>query len=318
MDDTVTNKDLNLGHRAMGVPNNVMDTGFKVLVAATVVLLVGFGVYYFVGRYYHSGPTVVDADLRQMEERVIQDPQNPDARVMVAWAYLDKGATAQAVAQFNEALKLRENYQAALIGKGTALFRANDMAGALQPLEQVAEINKSNPYKRTLRELQSVYYYLGAIYAQQGRHEDAVNSYLEALDIDRADADSLYGLGMVYVQQNKLDDAAPLLEMAIRFDPVFVDGYNGLATVYEKQGKMGQLFWVRGMLSFSQEKYQDALDHLSKSLRLTTDLPEVYQAQGMVFEKMGRTGEALGAYQMALEKDPSLLVAQSGAARLSR
>ena len=318
MDDMATNKNLNLGRRAMGVPNSVMDAGFKVLVAATAVLLVGFGVYYFAQRYYHPGPSVADTDLRQMEERVIQDPQNPDARVMVAWAYLDKGATAQAVAQFNEALKLRENYQAALIGKGTALFRANDLTGALGPLEQVAEINKSNPYKRTLRELQGVYYYLGAIYSQRGRDEEAIDAYLAALDIDRADADSLYGLGMVYVQQNKLDEAAPLLEMAIRFDPVFADGYKGLATVYEKQGKMGQLLWVRAMLSFTQGKYEEALDSLNKSLRVTTDLPEVYQAQGLVYEKMGRSAEALRAYQTALEKDPGLLVAQGGVTRLNR
>ena len=318
MDDMVTNKDLNLAHRMTHLPGYVMDTGFKILVAATVVLLVGFGVYYFAQRDYHPGPSVMDADLRQMEERVIQDPQNADARVQVAWAYLDRGATAQAVAQFNEALKLREDYQAAIIGKGTALFRVNDITGALQSFEQVAEINKSNPYKRTLRELQGVYYYLGTIYAQQGRHEDAKNSFLEALDIDRADADSLYGLGMVYLKQGELDDAAPLLEMAIRFDPAFVDGYNGLATVYEKQGKMGQLFWVRAMLSFSQGKYEEALDSLSKSLRLTTDLPEVYQAQGMTYEKMGRTAEALRAYQTALEKDPRLLVAQGGVTRLNR
>ena len=316
MDDMITNKNLNLGRRVMHVPY-ALEVGFKVLIAVTAVLLVGFGVYYYTQRYYHPGPSVGDADLRQMEERVIQDPQNPDARVMVAWAYLDRGATGQAVGQFDEALKLRENYQAALIGKGTALFRANDLTGALQSLEQVAEINNGNPYKRTLRELQSVYYYLGTIYAQQGRHEDATNSFLEALDIDRADADSLYGLGMVYLKQGQLDDAAPLLEMAIRFDPAFVDGYKGLATVYEKQGKTGQLFWVQGMLSFSQGKYQDALDNLNKSLRLTADLPEVYQAQGMVYEKMGRTGEALGAYQAALEKDPGLLVAQGGVVRLS-
>ncbi len=45
MDDMVTNKDLNLAHRMTHLPGYVMDTGFKILVAATVVLLVGFGGY---------------------------------------------------------------------------------------------------------------------------------------------------------------------------------------------------------------------------------------------------------------------------------
>ncbi|MBI2887247.1 MAG: tetratricopeptide repeat protein [Chloroflexi bacterium] len=301
-----------------GLPEPLADASLKVLAVATALLILGFGGYYFFNRYYHQEAAVQNLEIRRLEADVIKDPQSAEPRVRVAWAYLDQGMVDQAVVQFGEALKLRENYQAALIGLGTAFFRKNDYANALVSLEQVAELNRNNPFKRTLRELQAVYYYLGSIYAQQGKDQEAISSFREALDIDRADADSLYGLGQVYLRQGQLNEAAPLLEQAVRFDPVFSDGYRALAAVYEQQGKVGHLLWVKAMMSFTQNKYDESLGYLNQAIRVLPDLPEAHQAQGLVYEKMGRSADALAAFQTALEKDPRLPLAQAGVARLKR
>lgn len=303
---------------ALRLPDQVGDRSLKMLMALTAVSLVGFGVYYYVDRYAVSVPPISQQFLRDLEARVVQDPQNPEARVQVAWAYLDQDRYGQAVAQFDEALKLRENYQAALIGKGTAYVRKGDLKAALGPFEQVAELNKDNPFKRTLRELQAVYYHLGTIYADQKKDDQAVAAFREALDIDRADADSLYGLGMVYLRQGDAAQARPLLEQAVRLDPVFADAYHALKTVYEQQGMAGHALVARAMLSYIQGDYDRAAGLLGQAVRVLPDLPEAYQALGLVYDKQGQRDEALVAYRTALEKNPDLPLAQGGVARLSR
>ncbi|MBI4499339.1 MAG: tetratricopeptide repeat protein [Chloroflexi bacterium] len=303
---------------SLRLPDEVIDRGLKVVITLTAIALVAFGGYYYRDRYASPVPTVQDQALRQLEAQVMQDPQNPEARVQVAWGYLDAGLIEQALTQFDEALKLREDYQAALIGKGNAYVRKGDLNAAQAPFELVAQLNENNPFKRTLRELQGVYYYLGTIYAQQGQDDRAIQAFTEALAIDSADADSLYGLGTAYLRQGDLEQARAALEQAVRLDPVFAEGYHALQTVYEQQGMVGHVLLARGMLSLSQGNYDEALKHLHQAVRTVPDLAEAHQALGIVYDRKGQQAEALDAFQSALERNPDLPLARGGVARLNR
>ncbi len=297
------------------VPDRLINRALKSAIALSALGVLGFGAFYYVDRYHPATAQVEDQVLRQLEAQVIQDPQNPGARVRVAWAYLDQNMAQQALIQFDEALKLREDYQAALIGKGTAYMRKGDLNAALAPLQRVAELNQENFFRKTLRELQPVYYYLGTIYAAQGRAEESIGAFKEALEIDRVDADSLYGLAMVYVAQGDLEQARPNLELAVRLDPVFADGHRALTGVYERLGLAGNSLVSRAMVSYSEGRYDEALGLLEQARALAPEVGEVHQALGLVYDKKGQPAEALAAFRTALEKDPQLALAQGAVAR---
>ena len=297
------------------LPEALINRALKGAIALSALSLLGFGAFYYIDRYHPAAAQVEDQLLRQLEAQVIQDPQNPGARVRVAWAYLDQKMVEQALIQFDEALKLREDYQAALIGKGTAYVRKGSLNAALPPLERVAELNQENFFRKTLRELQPVYYHLGTIYAAQGRGEKAIGAFKEALEIDRVDADSLYGLAMVYLAQGDLEQARPNLELAVRLDPVFADGHRALAGIYERLGMAGNSLLARAMVSYSEARYDEALGLLDQARALAPEVGEVDQALGLVYDKKGQPAEAVAAYRTALAKDPQLALAQGAVAR---
>jgi len=262
------------------------------------------------------GQERLDVTIKELEAAVLADPQNADARIALASVYSARGLYANAVAQFQEALTLRPEDQAALIGLGLAYLRKGELDAALEPLLRVAEINKDNPRRHSIEQLGTVYYSLGRIYFEKGDLEQAAAQVRESLAVRRMDADSWYLLGQVQERAGQWGEAVAAYSNAVRFVPDFVDAYRGLERSYQRQGLKGEQAYARGMIRLAESSFNEAIKDLRQAVELSPSLAVAHQGLAMAYESAGKKAEALASYRQASALDPDLMLARLGVQRL--
>lgn len=263
-----------------------------------------------------SSQTLLDVTLAQLEEDVQKDPQDVQKRLAVAIAYSARGYNGAAIDQFQEVLRLEENNQTALMGLGRSYMDQGDTEKALEPLLKVAELNKDNPFRRTIEQLEAVYYDLGMIYLEQKEPATAAEYLLQALEINSADADAWHQLGRAQQAAGQFDAALSSYEQAVRFVPDYADVYRRMARIYAELGRTAEHRYATGMVELSERAFDRALTDLEEAAKQKPDLAEAHQGLGMVLESKGKSREALLSYQKALELDPDLLLSKLAVQRL--
>lgn len=294
----------------------------RALRAAAVLLvlgIVGFAVYYYFDRYHSTNNvTIIDQGVTRLEEMIKRDPRNGDARVQLGFGYAELGYVDEAIVQYNEALKIDEKNQGALIGLGHAYMDKQNPDKAVTYYLQVAELNKNNPYRKTLRILESVYYNLATIHFERGNLDETLQYVREALDIERTDADAHLLLGRALQGKGDHDGAVAAFRDATRMDPNFADAYHAMVKSFEAKGLRGHVLYAQGMAAYSAKDFDGALKRLKEAVAATPNLAEAYLGIGLSHERLGQKQEAMAAYGKAVEIDPELALAQSGIKRLQR
>lgn len=284
--------------------------------ALLVVLAVGVGLYSFLGRS-RQRQTLLDVTIQQLEENVRASPQAVAPRLAVATAYAARGFHSDAIEQFQEALKMEPTNQQALIGLGTAQMNKGDLNAAAEAFLQVADLNKDNPVRFTILELEAVYYNLGSIYLKRKDPAKAAEFLQDALKINRTDSDAWFMLGTAREKMGDLEGAEQGYAEATRFVPNYLEAYERLMALYKKVNSDALYFYAKGMAAFSERRYAESIEDLKKAVSLRQDLAVAHQGLGMAYEAMGRGDEARQSYQAALDRDPDLLSAQLGLRRLT-
>jgi cytochrome c-type biogenesis protein CcmH/NrfG len=121
--------------------------------------------------------------------------------------------------------------------------------------------------------------------------------YQKILDRDQNNGLALANLATIELQQNKLDAAERHIKAAIAQSPD--DAYN-LSTL--------------GFLKFRQEKYDDALDALSRAAKIDPANPEIQNYLGVTLSHKGLRVQAETALRKALQLDTSYAPAHNNLA----
>jgi protein O-GlcNAc transferase len=195
------------------------------------------------------------------------DPQNAQLHYDLGLAYKLKDSFPEAIAAFTQA----ETEDAALADTpytlGVLYMQTGRFADAQTELKKatalkpdngdgwsvLGSVDKSlNEPEQAIRDLQRAiqlqpgqpgnHITLAAIYAQQGRHEDAVAERKVAADLSRAAVNkqkSLFALdsGRTLLKQGHVDDAMKQLASAIASDPENAEAHLALADALAAQGK---------------------------------------------------------------------------------
>ncbi len=128
---------------------------------------------------------------------------------------------------------------------------------------------------------------LGNIFLFQRKFDQAVACYRQALQLNPASAEAFHNLGNVLKEQGQLDEAVANFQRALSLRPSYANARNSLGSALQQQGK----------LDAAQASYQQAL-------RLQPDFAEAYNNMGAVLLEQSKLDAALASCQQALRLKP--------------
>jgi len=128
---------------------------------------------------------------------------------------------------------------------------------------------------------------LGIGFVQQGKYDEAIEHYQEALRIKPEWAQARYNLGVARTRQGKFDEAIQDSLKALQKDPNLARARLNLANA----------LLSRGQIQAAIENYQEAI-------RIKPDYARAHSNLGVVFMRQGRIDDAISHLKKALRINP--------------
>ena len=159
-------------------------------------------------------------------DTVAKRPRNPLTQYSLGLALAQAGRIPEAIAQYEQALRLKPDYAEAHNNLGIAL-------------EQVGKIEEATAhYEQTLRikpDFPEAHNNLGNVFLRKGKVSDAIGHYEQALRIKPDYVEAHCNLGVALMQIGRVQDAIGHYEKALRIKPDYVPAQNALARLQARQ-----------------------------------------------------------------------------------
>ncbi len=128
---------------------------------------------------------------------------------------------------------------------------------------------------------------LGMVLREQGRTEEAMKHFSEAVRIRPGFAEAQRNLGLTLANAGRTDEAITSLTAAARLEPESARAHGDLAFALSLQGRL-----------------DEAIAEYSEALRLDPSLARVHNALGAALAGAKKSGEALAHFSEAVRLDP--------------
>lgn len=135
---------------------------------------------------------------------------------------------------------------------------------------------------------------LGVALTRQGKLDEAARRFVEALRLKPAYAEAQSNFGVVLYRQGKFDEAVRHFNEALRINPDYAEAHDGLGAALVRQGKLSE-----------------AVRHFVEALRINPDYAEAHSDLGVTLTRQGRLDEAAGQFVDALRINPGFAEASS-------
>ncbi|MBX9745551.1 MAG: tetratricopeptide repeat protein, partial [Hyphomonadaceae bacterium] len=122
---------------------------------------------------------------------------------------------------------------------------------------------------------------------RQGRLQEAVQLYSQALQLDPNHADALHMLGILLSQAGQPQNAVPMLERALQLKPGVAEIHANLGVALRRAGRAG-----------------DALARFDRATQLDPKLAEAHVGYATALFELGRLDDALARFDTALVLAP--------------
>ena len=150
-----------------------------------------------------------------------------------------------------------------------------------------------------------------------GRYEEAIDSYVRALDFGQGDPDILCNRGLELANLDRYEDAIRTYDCALEFgtDRDYIWCNHGLALAhlgkYEEAirsydfaleaERVNPIIWHNRGITFGElGKYEDAIVSFDRALEFEKSEPDIWCSRGMALLKLERYREAISNYNSAL------------------
>jgi Flp pilus assembly protein TadD len=177
------------------------------------------------------------------------------------------------------------------------------------------------------------HYNLGRLLAHKGQLDDAVTHYETALKINPADAETENNLGVTLFGSGRVDQAIAHYQEALKIRPDYAEASCNLANALLSKGDLnGAISRYSTCLALSPNQAEaeynlasallrtgrtdEAIAHFQKALTLTPENADAYANLGSAFLAKGRILDATDAYRNALRISPENVAAESNLAWL--
>jgi tetratricopeptide (TPR) repeat protein len=127
----------------------------------------------------------------------------------------------------------------------------------------------------------------GLALAAQGRRDEALACYRQALGLRPGSAAACTDLGVALGQLGQADEAVVAFRQALRLDPSYAKAHHNLGVALAQQGRQ-----------------DEAVAALREALRLKPDYAEACYNLGIALAQLGRRDEAIACYREAVRLRP--------------
>ena len=206
-------------------------------------------------------------------------PDNPDVQFEFGAMALQLSLWQDAIAAFQQTLKLRQNDPVALYSLGRALLGEWKFEDARQQFARYVEVRPDDA---------SGHCALGMTLAALESTQEARDQFERSILLAPEQTESYFRLGLIELNVKDLDEAAANFRLVLTRDSKHAGALSAL-----------------GRVAFEQKRYPDAIDLLQRALAMDDSLREAHYYLGLTFVRAGRKEEADGQLQIAtrLEHD---------------
>lgn len=224
-----------------------MQSRFALLLRiATVIVVVGIAVVLgFLLKFVLSPDTVPKTELERAvvaaEEAVKADPENSDARIKLAAAYLESGALSSAEKQADIALRLAPDDPAAFYIVGLVAYKNENYSKAITNLSKAA-----NTEGELAAFYQDAWAALADAYDADGQYQKALDAMDKSINEGPENAQYLVRRAQLYESHKKWADALYDFAVAKTYAPDFqeaVDGFNRISEAHPEAVQEAKERW---------------------------------------------------------------------------
>lgn len=157
-----------------------------------------------------------------------------------------EGRLSEAIAKFEEALRVYPQFLRALVFLGATLGQQGNAQRAAAVLDYATRLYPDDPAAR---------YNLGLAYEAVGRADQAIAAYRKAIELQRDLTPAYLNLGGLLYSTGRIDDAGRVYEAGLEQNPLAASLYFNLAQVYRDQGKADRADWASALAGKIDPKY---------------------------------------------------------------
>ncbi len=198
-------------------------------------------------------------------------------------SFFQRGYMDQAAASFQIALRDDPESAEALYGIGSVFLNQQKNTEARDCFERALKLRASYPDT-----LANSWNNLGLLAARDGRGDEAIGYFQEALKLGPDHSIALDNLGSAYRQQKRWDDARSTYDHALRVNPDDPEANYGL-----------------GMVFAQNDETTRAFDFLQKALKLRPLYPEALNNLGILYLRTERRDEAVATFEQCIRLAPA-------------
>lgn len=237
-----------------------------------------------------------DCRINRATRLIESKPNDPDAYIVRANAYDEKGEFEKAIADYNQALKLEPRSVLAYLNRGLAYSNHGDQSQALADYTKVIELDPKNA---------RAYHDRANIYDDAGKFESALSDYSKAIEIQPDYLLAYLNRAVAYYRQTNWTKALADLNKVIELDAEFAGAYEGRAQIYEKVGEPAKALADRRRFAELQNRTTSAMNRSTNSeLR---DVQSSIYKPGQTWSYKTRPGEEKSIFiVLKVENHPQL------------
>ena len=208
--------------------------------------------------------------------------------------FFQRGYLDQAEASFQQALRDDPTSAEALYGIGSVYLNQSKNAAARETFERVVKLTANYPDT-----LPDAWNNLGVLATRDGRVNDSLRCFQEALRLSPHHLLSLDNLGNAYRLQKRWDDARKVLESALEVAPEDPEANYSL-----------------GMVFAQTDDTAKAYDYLQRALKARPVYPEALNNLGVLYVVTQRRDQAVASFEESIRVAPAFDQAYLNLARV--
>jgi tetratricopeptide (TPR) repeat protein len=216
--------------------------------------------------------------IARYEQALRVQPNDAEGQLNLGLMLMDQGKVPEAIAHYEQALRLNPDYADAHCNLGATLGQLGRIPEAIGHLEQALRLKPDLP---------EAHNNLGNALMQLGRPQEAMAHFQEAVRLKPDHAEAHYNLALAFGQVGRLDEAIHHYERAVQIKPDYPEAHYDLGVALAQTGKI-----------------EEAIAHFEQALRLEPDNAEAHNNLGGALARTGKIKEAIAHFEQALRIRP--------------